>query len=76
MNAKDDSYVPVYVTALTTGGQVGHIVQDINFSDDSRFTLIQTLPDGHYFGILIKDGTDAATIVFKGQLSLDSTPQN
>lgn len=74
MHVKDNVGITNYVTALTTGGQTAHIVYDLAVSDHDRFVLIQTLPDGHFFGAYIADSPNTNDNLFKGQLSLDTTP--
>jgi len=73
MHVKDNDAVTNYLTALTTGGQTAAIVHDINMGNNSRVTVIRTLPDGKYFGCLITDSPNENDNTFKGELVLDTS---
>jgi hypothetical protein len=73
MHVKDNDAVTNYLTALTTGGQVASVVYDRGLGTHDRFTLIQTLPDGKYFGVFIKDSINENDNTFKGELVLDTS---
>ena len=73
MHVKDNDAVDNYVTELTTGGQTARIVYDKSVGNHDRFTLIQTTPDGKFFGCYIKDSTAENDNTFKAELVLDTT---
>lgn len=73
MHVKDNDAVTNYLTALTQGGQVAHVVYDRALGDNDRFTIIQTLADGKYFGCFIIDSPNENDNTFKGELVLDSS---
>lgn len=74
MHVKDNIGITNYLTALTTGGQTASIVYDKALGDHDRFVLIQTLPNGLYFAAFIKDSKNTNDNLFKGAITLDTTP--
>jgi hypothetical protein len=73
MHVKDNDAVSNYVTALTTGGQTAAIKFDTSVGNHGRFTLIQTTPDGKWFGCYITDSPNENDNTFKAELVLDTT---